>query len=166
MDPPDDVNVVVTGAAGALPLTLTTDPSGRLSVDKLYHTTMRYPGHVGLIPQTVGEDALPLTALIVAEHQLPAGVVLGVRPIGVLYVSGPGGDEMTVLSVPAARHTAFYSAIVNYKDLPQSQLRTIANFFLHYRDVEDVTRPRTSGWGDVSEAHRVVSEAAARATQS
>lgn len=126
---------------------------------------MRWPGHVGLIPQTVGEDGRPLTALIVADHALPTGVVVGVRPIGVLYVSGPGGDEMIVLAVPAARHTAFYSAILNYKDLPQAQLRTIANFFLHYRDVEDVSRPRTSGWGDVSEAHRVVSEAAERAAK-
>ncbi|UOM33961.1 inorganic diphosphatase [Acuticoccus sp. I52.16.1] len=123
---------------------------------------MRCPGNVGLIPQTQGEDGRPVSALVLGEHVLAPGIVLGARPIGVLYVSGAEGDEMTLLCVPAARLTNHYNSIVNYKDMPRADLRAIANFFVHYRDVEETSRPRTSGWGDVSEAHRVVTEAAAR----
>ncbi|WP_226578325.1 inorganic diphosphatase [Acuticoccus sediminis] len=148
-----------------MPLSLVTDTSGRLTVDQLYHTTMRCPGNVGLIPQTIGEDGSPVHALVVGEHALAPGLIVGARPIGVLYVSGADADEMTLLCVPAARLTTRYNSVVNYKDLPRGDLRAIANFFLHYRDVEETSRPRTSGWGDVSEAHRVVTEAAARWTK-
>ncbi|WP_083659900.1 inorganic diphosphatase [Acuticoccus yangtzensis] len=162
VDPPGDINVLVTASTGALPLGVSLDAAGHLAVDRLYHTAMRCPGNLGLIPRTVGEDGRPLTALVAGEHALAPGLVVGARPIGVLYVSGADGEEMVVLCVPAARLTARYDSVVNYKDLPQGELRTIANFVLHYRDVEEAARPRTAGWGDVSEAHRVVSEAAAR----
>lgn len=147
---------------GTLPLGVTLDGSGRMTVERLFHTTMRCPGNMGIVPQTVGEDGRPVLALALGEHALAPGLVLGVRPIGVLYVSGADGDEMTMLCVPAARLTSRYNSVVNYKDVPRGDLRAIANFFLHYRDVEETARPRTSGWGDVSEAHRVVTEAAAR----
>ena len=157
------MNVVVTASLGALPAGLAVDPSGRLVVERLYQGTMRCPGNMGLVPRTIAEDGRPLAAIVVGEHALAPGVIVGARPIGVLYVSGSQGDEMTVLCVPAARLTQRYDGIVNYKDLPLGDLRTIAHFFLHYRDMDEAARPRSSGWGDVSEARRVVTEAAGRA---
>lgn len=164
--PPDDVNVIVTASAGTEPLALRYDDrTGTLVVSQLFHTAMRIPGTLGFIPHTLGEDADPLQAIVVTSHVLMALTVIAVRPVGVLYVSGDGAEEVTVLCVPASRLSQRYDRIAAYTDLPAGQLRQIAHFFQHYRDVEENGRTRTAGWGDVSEARRVIVEAAARDCQ-
>jgi inorganic pyrophosphatase len=162
--PPEDVNVVLTAAAGSEPLAVELDEeTGALTVSRLFHTAMRYPANVGLIPRTRGEGGGALQATVATSHVLAPGMVIAVRPVGVLYVSGKDAEELTVLAVPAARVSGRYDGIRNYADIPQGQLRQMADFFCHYRDVEERGRPRSSGWGDVNEAHRVISEAAERA---
>lgn len=164
--PPDDINVLVTSPIGAEPLALRLDErSGCLLVSQLFHTTMRTPGTIGVVPHTLGEAGDLLQALVVTSHLLAPGVVVAVRPVGVLYVTGEGAEEVTVLAVPATRLSARYDRIASYTDLPSGQLRQVAHFFQHYRDVEEHGRPRTAGWGDVSEARRAIVEAAERARQ-
>lgn len=163
--PPDDINVVVTATVGSEPLSLRLDRvSGLLTVTRLFHSAMRYPGNHGLVPQTRSENGEPLPALVAGGPAIAPGTVIASRPVGVLYVSGEGGaEEVTLLAVPAARLTPRYDRIINYTDLAPAQLRQVAHFFCHYRDVDEHGRARTSGWGDVDEARRAVSEAAERA---
>jgi inorganic pyrophosphatase len=161
--PPEDVNVLVTAAAGSEPLAAQVDgQSGALTVSRLFHTAMRTPANIGLIPRTLGENGDPLQAAVVTSHVIAPGMTIAVRPVGVLYVSSQAGEDLTVLTVPASRLTRRYDGVRNYADIPQGQLRQMADFFCHYKDVEERGRALSSGWGDVSEAHRVIMEAAER----
>jgi len=162
--PPDDVNVFVTAGTGAEPYALRVDEtSGALVVTQLFHSAMRYPANVGIIPHTLGDTGDPLQAAILTEHVFAPGMVVAVRPLGVLYVSGDDGEDIVVLAVPSARLSRRYDQVTDYTDLAPGLLRQIAHFFCHYRDMEDRSRPHSSGWGDVSEAQRVIREAAKRA---
>jgi inorganic pyrophosphatase len=162
--PPDDVNVLVTAAAGTEPYALRVDDvSGALTVTQLFHSAMRYPANVGFVPHTLAENGDPVQAAVLTEHVFAPGMVVAVRPVGVLYVSGDEGEEIIVLAVPSARLSRRYETVGNYTDLGQGQLRQMAHFFCHYRDMEERSRPRSTGWGDVSEARRVIQEAAQRA---
>lgn len=164
--PPDDVNVLVTVPPGSEPFDVRVDDvSGALIVSELYHSAMRTPGNIGLIPRTASETADPLPAIVMTSHALSPGMVVSTRPLGVLYVAGELADEVVILAVPAARLSRRYAAMRNYTDVPQHQLREIAHFFTHYREVEDLRTGRSAGWGDVNEARRVVLEAAERARQ-
>ncbi|WMS43194.1 inorganic diphosphatase [Acuticoccus sp. MNP-M23] len=161
--PPEDINVLITVSCGAEPFDVRVDDrSGALTVSQLLHSTMRTPGNLGVIPHTQGDNADPLQALVLTSHVLAPGMVIAARPVGVLYVSGDAADEATVLAVPAARLSARHAAIANYTDLPSGELRQIAHFFSHYRDMEDARPARSAGWGDVSEARRVIMEASER----
>ncbi|MEM8664154.1 MAG: inorganic diphosphatase [Pseudomonadota bacterium] len=162
--PPDDINIILTCAAGNEPFDVRLDErSGALVVSQLFHSTMRTPGAMGLVPQTLSEAGDPLGALVLTDHSLAPGMVVAARPVGVLYVSDDGGDDVTVLAVPAARLSKRSDTIANYTDVPAAQLRQIAHFFCHYRDMEEHRPARSAGWGDVNEARRAVLEAAERA---
>ncbi len=164
--PPDDVNVIVTAPTGNEPYAVSVDDiTGALSVTHLFNSYMRLPGNLGVIPHTLSDTADPLQALFYADHVLAPGMIVAARPIGVLYVSDDGRDEITLLMVPAVRLTRRYNAIQNYADLPAATLRQIAHFFCHYRDLDEHRPQRTAGWGDVNEARRVILEAAGRALQ-
>lgn len=164
--PPDDINVIVTAPAGNEPYAVRVDEgTGALTVTHMFNSLMRLPGNLGVIPHTLGDTADPLQALFYCDHVMAPGMVVAARPIGVLYVTDDGSDEVTVLVVPAVRLTRRYDGIRNYADLPVARLRQIAHFFCHYRDLEEHRPQRTSGWGDVNEARRVVLEAAGRPLQ-
>ncbi|MEM8663338.1 MAG: inorganic diphosphatase [Pseudomonadota bacterium] len=157
--PPDEFNVFVTVPAGARPYDVAIDDaSGSLTVTKLYGSAMKTPGHIGVVPQTLHDDA-PLKVIITDDHPLAAGMVIAARPLGVLYVSSDSSDEVTVLAVPAAALSTRHDVFDNYADLPGGQLREIAHFFMHYRDLELPRRNPSAGWGDVDEARRVIIEA-------
>ncbi|MEM6761880.1 MAG: inorganic diphosphatase [Pseudomonadota bacterium] len=164
--PPDDINVIVTVPAGSEPFEVRLDDvSGALVVSQLFHTAMRTPGALGVVPHTRSEDADLLQAVIVGTHPLASGMVIAARPVGVLYVAGEGGETVTVLAVPASRLGSRYDDIEDYKDFGAGMLRQFAHFFTHFRDVDGRRVSRTAGWGDVDEARRVIIEAAERARQ-
>jgi len=164
--PPDDINIVVTVPAATEPFAVRADEmSGALHVTQLFHGTMRTPGNVGIVPHTLSDSANPLQALVLTGHTLAPGMVIAGRPVGVLYVAQDGQDEVTILAVPAARLTRRYDTVRNYGDVPAGVLREIAHFFCHYRDLEEHRPARSAGWGDVSEARRVIVEAAERVRQ-
>ncbi|MEO1104322.1 MAG: inorganic diphosphatase [Pseudomonadota bacterium] len=161
--PPDDINVIVTSGAGTEPFDARVDElTGALVVRQIFHSAMRTPGNLGIVPHTLGDSGDPLAALVLTSHVLAPGMVIAARPVGVLYVTDEGGDEVTVLAVPAARLSKRYDTIATYTDVPNGQLRQIAHFFCHYRDLEERRPSRAAGWGDVNEARRVVLEAADR----
>jgi inorganic pyrophosphatase len=75
-----------------------------------------------------------------------------------------GGDEK-IIAVPTSRITQRYVAVRSYQDLPQITREQIEHFFVHYKDLEPGKWVKLSGWGDVSEAHRLIAEAIGRARQ-
>lgn len=162
--PPEEVNVVVTQPPGSDPLTVAVDPkSGVVRVDRLHDTAMRVPGTLGLIPRTRVEGGRALSAFLPIAHQIAAGLVLSVRPIGVVYLSGADHDLVTIVAVPVSRVGARYDKIRSYTDIPGAQLRQLSHFLSHMADLEDDQQLLSAAWGDVSEAHRIIEEAARRA---
>ncbi|MEM8852667.1 MAG: inorganic diphosphatase [Pseudomonadota bacterium] len=163
VDPPDDINAFVTCPSGTEPMQIGLDQAtGAFTLQAVYNTAMRTPGNLGLVPRTAGEDGAPLNIMIVGLAALPVGTVVGVRPLGVLYVISEAEEE-TVLAVPAPRIATRFEGVANYADLPTSLLRQVEHFAAHYRDEDAGLAPRSCGWGDVNEARRVVREAAHRA---
>lgn len=163
--PPDDINVLVTSPSGAEPLSVAWDAaSGALTVSQLFHTTMRAPGNLGVIPRTLGEDGQPLSALVVTSHVVPSGIVLPARPLGVVMVQTAASQfaDITVVALPSPRLTRRYDPVQSYHDLPAGHLKQLEHFLTHYRDLEEPSREPIAGWGDLNEAKRIILEAAER----
>lgn len=162
--PPDEINMLIAAPIGAEPYSACFDPVTRFfAVTRLDESLMRLPINLGFVPETQTETGAALPALLYTSHTLAPGLLVAVRPVGVLYISGDGNDEVSILAVPAARLTRRFDMVTNYADLPARDLRQIAHFFCHYRDLDERRSKRSAGWGDVSEAHRTVMEAAERA---
>ncbi|MEM7693886.1 MAG: inorganic diphosphatase [Pseudomonadota bacterium] len=158
---PDEVSLIITAPRGEPAFDARLE-AGRIVVDRLLHSALRLPGHLGLVEGTLGDDGRPLRGLLRCEHGFSSGTLVGARPIGVLYVSGNDADEVTVLLVPAPRLSPRYDAVQSYTDLPSAELREIAHYFVHYRDIDERQRQRAAGWGDVNEARRAIVEASSR----
>jgi inorganic pyrophosphatase len=158
-NPPEDVNVIIEVPIGGEPIKYEMDKAaGTLVVDRFLHTPMRYPGNYGFVPHTLSDDVL-----VANTRPIVPGAVINVRPIGVLKMEDDGGGDEKIIAVPVPRLTKRYAHVVNYTDMPDITLQQIQHFFEHYKDLEPGKWVKLIGWGDATEAKRLIAEAIARA---
>ncbi len=163
-NPPHDVNVIVEVPIGGEPIKYEMDKAaGTLVVDRFLYTPMRYPGNYGFVPHTLSDDGDPIDVLIANTRPIIPGAVINVRPIGVLKMEDDAGGDEKIIAVPSPKLTQRYANVKNYTDLPAITSQQIEHFFLHYKDLEPGKWVKLLGWGDVTEAHRFITEAIKRA---
>jgi inorganic pyrophosphatase len=163
-NPPDEVNVVVEVPVGGEPIKYEMDKeAGTLVVDRFLYTSMRYPGNYGFIPHTLSEDGDPCDVLIANQRGIVPGAIVACRPVGVLKMEDEAGGDEKIVAVPTTRLTRRYENVHDIKDLPEITLKQIEHFFEHYKDLENNKWVKVIGWGDASEAKRLIVEAIERA---
>lgn len=163
-NPPDEVNVLIEVAIGGEPIKYEMDKeAGTLFVDRFLYTPMRYPGNYGFIPHTLSEDGDPCDVLVANTRPLVPGSYIAVRPIGVMLMEDEGGGDEKIIAVPVPKLTKRYENVHNYTDLPKITLDQIQHFFEHYKDLEPGKWVKLKGWGDATEAKKLIVEAMERA---
>ncbi len=160
INPPEDINVIIEVPSGGEPVKYEMDKaSGALFVDRILHTSMRYPANYGFIPHTLGDDGDPLDALVVAGVPLVPGCVVRARPVGVLMMDDDKGGDEKLLCVPLEQLNPYYVGIEKHQDLPSIVLEQIEHFFAHYKDLEPGKWAKVKGWGDIAAAHEFIRKA-------
>ncbi len=161
-DPPNSLNVIIEVPVGGEPVKYEFDKaSGALFVDRILHTSMRYPANYGFVPHTLSPDGDPLDALVVARSPFVPGCVVRVRPIAVLFLEDEAGGDEKLLTVPVDATFPYYTNVDEKDDLPEIIMQQIEHFFTHYKDLEPRKWVRVGKWGDADDARRVVMEAIA-----
>ncbi|AMS32940.1 MAG: inorganic diphosphatase [Betaproteobacteria bacterium] len=162
-DVPNDVNVVIEIPMNGDPIKYELDKAtGALFIDRFMSTSMHYPCNYGYIPHTLSDDGDPVDVLVITPHPLIPGVVVRCRPVGMLKMKDEAGEDEKVLAVPIDKLTPIYRNIKSAKDLPEVQLRQIAHFFEHYKDLEPKKWVKVDRWVGVAEAKRAITEGAKR----
>jgi inorganic pyrophosphatase len=163
-NPPETLNVIIEVPIGGEPVKYEFDKaSGALFVDRILHTSMRYPANYGFVPHTLGEDGDPLDALVIARSPIIPGAVIRVRPVGVLLMEDDKGGDEKLITVPVDTTFPYYSEVGSHDDLPPIVTQQIEHFFTHYKDLEPGKWAKLNGWGSADDAKRIILECIARA---
>jgi inorganic pyrophosphatase len=150
-DPPEEVNAIIEVPIDGEPIKYEMDKkAGMLVVDRFLYTAMRYPGNYGFIPHTLSEDGDPCDVLVANTRPIIPGAIIAVRPIGVLKMTDEAGGDEKIVAVP----------------VPEITWRQIEHFFAHYKDLEGGKWVTFAGWGDATEAKRLVTQAIDRSKSS
>ena len=161
---PQEINIITEVPMGGEPVKYEFDKAaGAIVVDRIIHTSMRYPCNYGFIPHTLGADGDPLDVLVAAGVPFIPGSVATVRPVGVLMMEDDKGGDEKLLCVPVDRLHPYYTNVDCYSDLPPILIEQITHFFAHYKDLEDGKWVRIQGWEGVETAERLILEAIERA---
>ena len=163
--PPWDINVIIEVPFGREPVKYEMDKrSGALYVDRVMHTSMRYPCNYGFVPHTLSEDGDPIDILVASPVEFLSGCIVRCRPIGVLRMKDEKGADEKILAVPVDALNPYYGDIEEYTDLPKILLEQIAHFFAHYKDLEPEKWVKLDGWESSEHAAQLIKEAIARAS--
>lgn len=117
--------------------------TGIFRLDRVLYSSLHYPADYGLIPQTLYDDGDPLDVLVLIKEPTFPGCVVTARPIGMFRMLDKGASDDKVLAVAA--HDPLYDHYQSLENISRNELREIAHFFGHYKDLEG-TRVEAQGW--------------------
>jgi inorganic pyrophosphatase len=143
---PGLVNLIVEIPAGSSNKYEYFADAGVMALDRVLHSSVRYPFDYGFIPNTLAEDGSPLDAMVIMAEPTFAGCLIQARPIGVLDMHDMGHYDGKILCVPVADPRQ--QGIQSILQIAPSQLEDVAEFFRTYKNMEGrVTE--IGGWRDV-----------------
>ena len=128
------VNLVVEIPAGSRNKYEYFAEAGVMALDRVLHSSVRYPFDYGFVPNTLAEDGAPLDAMVIMAEPTFAGCLIKARPIGVLDMHDSGAYDGKLLCVPVADPRQ--KNIRSIKQIAPNQLEDVAEFFRTYKSLE------------------------------
>jgi inorganic pyrophosphatase len=126
---------------------------GVFRLDRVLYSAVHYPGDYGFIPGTLAEDDDPLDVLTLVDEPSYPGVMISVRPVGVLQMVDQNEPDEKILAVPN-RNPRFDQVHTIDQVFPHN-LREIEHFFAIYKELEG-KRTEMRGWRGPREARDAI----------
>ncbi len=131
---PGLVNIVVEIPAGSRNKYEYFSDAGIMALDRVLHSSVRYPFDYGFVPNTLAEDGAPLDAMVIMEEPTFAGCLIKARPIGVLDMHDSGAYDGKLLCIPNADPRK--KNINSIRQIAPNQLEEVSEFFRTYKSLE------------------------------
>lgn len=160
--PPKNMNAIIEVPENGFVKYEIDKSTGLMRVDRILHTPMAYPANYGYFPGTLGDDGDPLDCVVVCNAPLNPGVIIEVRPIGVLIMEDQAGGDEKIICVPRDNIDPFYMTTEYVEQLPEILRSKIEYFFQHYKDLQPNKWSRVIGWGDRAAADNIIMESIAK----
>ena len=128
---------------------------GVFRLDRALYSPLHYPGDYGFIPGTLADDNDPLDVLVLVQQPSFPGVLIEVRPVGILNMVDNDERDQKVLAVP--NRNPRYDEIHTMDQIFPHVRREIEHFFSIYKELEGKITVM-KGWGGPKEARKAIVE--------
>jgi len=126
---------------------------GVFRLDRALYSPLHYPGDYGFIPGTLGEDGDPLDVLALVDEPSYPGVLIAVRPVGMLEMMDQQEADQKILAV--ANRNPRFDPIQAIEQVIPHNLREIEHFFNIYKELEG-KHTEIRGWCSAQEASEMI----------
>jgi inorganic pyrophosphatase len=126
---------------------------GVFRLDRTLYSPLHYPGDYGFVPGTLALDGDPVDVLVLVDEPSFPGVLIAVRPLGLLDMVDQNEPDQKILAVPD-RNPRFDQIRAIDQVFPHN-LREIEHFFTIYKELEG-KRTEMRGWKGPGEARELV----------
>lgn len=146
---PDIINVIIEIPKGSKNKYEVDKETGLIMLDRAMHSAQDYPFDYGFMPQSHWEDGDPLDVVVLTTYPLAPGILVRVRPVGILNMIDDGDSDAKIIAVP--EKDPRFDEIQDLSDINKHTLKEIEHFFNTYKIIQkkDVT---TQGFGDKKDA--------------
>lgn len=134
---------------------------GIFLLDRVEPSVFPKPVNYGFVPGTKDEDGDELDVLLVTTEPIPTGVLVKSKIIGILNFEDDQEMDYKIVCVPVDdRDTG--DSISSLDNLGKRWMEKIEFHFTHYKDLKKPGTTKVLGWGDVSDAKKIIEECIAR----
>ncbi len=150
---PDVINVIIEIPKGSKNKYELDKETGLITLDRAMHTSQDYPFDYGFMPQSHWADGDPLDVVVLTTYPLACGVLVKVRPVGIIHMVDDGESDAKILGVPD--HDPRWDDVKKLSDVNKHTLKEIEHFFLTYKKLQH-KEVHIDGIGDVDEAKAAI----------
>jgi inorganic pyrophosphatase len=150
---PDIINVIIEIPKGSKNKYELDKETGLITLDRALHTSQDYPFDYGFVPQTHWEDGDPLDVVVLTTYALVPGVLVKVRPIGIMNMIDSGDSDAKIIGVP--EKDPRWDEVKDLHDINKHTLKEIEHFFLTYKKLEH-KEVHINGFEDIAKAHEAI----------
>lgn len=152
----DEMNVIIEIPRGSQNKYEIDKETGLIALDRVLHTAQTYPFDYGFVPQTLWDDGDALDVVVLTTVPLAPGILVRVRPVGILPMVDGGEKDEKILAVPAGDPR--FTDIKDIADVNKHTLKEISHFFTTYKQIQkkEVT---VGEWADKATAEEAFARA-------
>lgn len=132
--------------------------TGLIKLDRVLYGSQYYPFDYGFAPQTYWHDNDPLDVLVLTTFPLLPGLLVEVRPLGVLEMLDGGESDSKIITVPS--EDPRYAHYSDLDDIGEHRLKEIENFFDTYKVLQK-KEVQTQGYQGKEAAMKIIEESVA-----
>ncbi len=155
---PETFNVIIEIPRGSANKYEVDKETGLIKLDRVLFGSQYYPFDYGFAPRTYWHDNDPLDVMVISTFPLVPGLLLEVRPVGVLRMVDSGDSDDKVLAVPS--EDPRYSHYTDITDVGEHRIKEIVNFFETYKELQG-KKVTCEGFRGKVDAQKTVEEAVA-----
>jgi len=126
---------------------------GVFRLDRALYSPLHYPGDYGFVPGTLADDGDPLDVLAIVDDPSYPGVLISVRPVGLLDMVDQSEPDQKILAVP--NKNPRFDQIHTIDQVFPHKLREIEHFFTIYKELEG-KKTEMHGWRGPKEARDLI----------
>lgn len=134
---PECFNTIIEIPRGSLNKYEIDKETGMIALDRVMHTAQVYPVDYGFAPQTLWDDGDALDVIVLTTEPLFPGILVKVRPIGIMHMIDGGESDDKIIGVPV--DDPRWAEIKNIDQANQHQLKTLQHFFETYKKLQNKT---------------------------
>ena len=131
----EDMNVIIEIPAGSKNKYEIDKETGLIKLDRAMHTSQDYPFDYGFVPQTLWDDGDALDVVVLATYPLATGILVNVRPVGIMNMIDGGESDAKIIGVPV--EDPRWDEVQTLDDVNKHTLREIEHFFQTYKGLQD-----------------------------
>lgn len=149
---PESINVIIEINKGSKNKYEIDKETGLIALDRVLYSAQDFPFDYGFVPQSLWLDDDPLDVIVLTTYPLLPGILVRVRPVGLVNMIDSGDADDKIIAVPV--DDPRWANIQDLNDINQHQLKEIEHFLSTYKLLQkkEVT---ISGFKNKAEAIKV-----------
>ena len=133
----DQIHVIIEIPRGSKNKYEIDKDTGLIALDRALHTAQDYPVDYGFVPQTLWDDGDALDVIVLTSSPLAPGVLVRVRPVGIVRMDDSGESDDKVIGVPI--RDPRFDDITDIGDVSKHLLKEVTHFFETYKQLQNKT---------------------------
>lgn len=109
--------------------------TGLIALDRAMYTAQDYPFDYGFVPQTLWDDADPLDVVVLTTYPLAPGILVKVRPVGMMDMVDDGESDVKIIAVPVKDPR--WDDVKDLADVNKHTIKEMDHFFSTYKKLQD-----------------------------
>ena len=131
----DSMNTIIEISKGSKNKYEIDKESGLIALDRVLHSAQEFPFDYGFVPQTLWDDGDALDVVVLTTNPLVSGVLVRVRPVGIMDVTDTGEADSKIIAVPI--DDPRWKDVADLADINKHTIKEIEHFYSTYKKLEN-----------------------------